>query len=378
MTLVELVVVLIFLLFSVPVLSNRIGRPSLTYVIYLIAGMALRPFLPHDLRITLGEVGHLGFVLLLFEVGLEIDVPPLRELLGPLKRALLWSAVQYPLVMIIASASGLTWERSFVAAVALTGCSVGLAFPIWMASKAESPGRKAEAMLFLVCLEAVAIILLAVSGSFIKSGLSWRLPLLIVGMVVTVMVVGYMADHSARLLAKILNATSRFRVHTIFLFVFVISAIGERMGLAAPKTAFVLGLFISRTTHEGIALVHHMRPVGQHLLIPLFLLSMGASVPTRMFLTWWALTAVCAGVLLIAVRRMVHRYLVRVPLGDAGVAVTLPNVTIAAIAASQLKTAPETGYGAGWILLASLSMTVAALALSPRASASPTATANSA
>jgi len=67
------------------------------------------------------QAGEVGFLLVLFEVGLEIDLPTLRELLPSLRFAALWSFVQYPLVLVLACASGLSLSEDLLAAAALSG-----------------------------------------------------------------------------------------------------------------------------------------------------------------------------------------------------------------------------------------------------------------
>ena len=50
----------------------------------------------------LEEAGKVGFLLLLFEVGLEIDLPPLRNFIVPLRKALWWIVLQYPVIFALA------------------------------------------------------------------------------------------------------------------------------------------------------------------------------------------------------------------------------------------------------------------------------------
>jgi Kef-type K+ transport system membrane component KefB len=64
-------------------------------------------------------------------VGLEIDLPPLRKFLAPLRRCLVWIALQYPVIFLLGRFAGLDWLDCFIAATAFTSCSVGMAHPAW-------------------------------------------------------------------------------------------------------------------------------------------------------------------------------------------------------------------------------------------------------
>lgn len=71
------------------------------------------------------------------------------------------------------------------------------------------------------------------------------------------------ADPLTRYLGQRLEHTTRWKVYVVVLFVFVVSAVGARLGRSESKTAFFLGLFMSRASHEGLALCHHLRPIGE-------------------------------------------------------------------------------------------------------------------
>ena len=61
------------------------------------------------------QAGEIGFLLLLFEVGLEIDLPRPRELTRSAAYAAKWVLLQYPVVLALARFAGLPWLESFVA-----------------------------------------------------------------------------------------------------------------------------------------------------------------------------------------------------------------------------------------------------------------------
>ena len=73
---------------------------------FVVFGLALGPLVQTDVATMVKQAGEVGFLLVLFEVGLEIDLPQLRELLPSLRFAVLWSLVQYPLVLALAMPVG--------------------------------------------------------------------------------------------------------------------------------------------------------------------------------------------------------------------------------------------------------------------------------
>ena len=93
---IETIICLILLLMAVPDLCGKLGRPALANVCFVVFGLALGPWVQTDVVTMVKEAGEVGFLLVLFEVGLEIELPKLRELLPSLRFALVWSLVQYP------------------------------------------------------------------------------------------------------------------------------------------------------------------------------------------------------------------------------------------------------------------------------------------
>ena len=116
MSAIETIICLILLLMAVPDVCRKLGRPALANVCFVVFGLALGPVVKTDVATMVKEAGEVGFLLVLFEVGLEINLPKLRELVPSLRFAAIWLLVQYPLVLALAHASGLNlpeglWRR---------------------------------------------------------------------------------------------------------------------------------------------------------------------------------------------------------------------------------------------------------------------------
>jgi Kef-type K+ transport system membrane component KefB len=61
------------------------------------------------------------------------------------------------------------------------------------------------------------------------------------------------------------------------------------MGLSAAKTAFFLGLFMSRAQFEGMSVEEYIAPISRRFLIPIFFMSLGLLIDSRMLFPHTAL-----------------------------------------------------------------------------------------
>jgi CPA2 family monovalent cation:H+ antiporter-2 len=369
MTSIELLVLLLLLVMAVPDLCAWIGRPALAYPAFVCFGILVGPFVHSEVGTMVREAGEIGFVLLLFEVGMEIDLPNWRHLKAPLLYSLRWVLPQYPLLLALARFAGLTWIEAFVAAAALSACSVGMAFAAWK----QYPGLDAQTRPFvlhvMVMLEVVAVILLATETAALGDAPTWVVALKLAGIALVIYTCSRISVHVTKLLQTVLERTTRWRLHFVALLVLAICAIGERLGLSGPKTAFFLGLFSSRVRHDGRSLEDYLAPISRRFLIPLFFASLGTQVPLGALLSEPAVMAVVAAALIIGFRHLLHARFA--PTGGDGNAYLLlcPNFTLVALAAKSLITLPGGTEIATWLLLTGLVITLCAIAALPRSEA---------
>lgn len=370
---IEIIVALLLVFMAVPDGCRWLRRPALIYPVFVIIGLLLRPLASDDVATMIREAGQIGFLLLLFEVGLEIDLPRPRELARPGLWVAKWILVQYPIVLACARLAGLDWTESFVAAAALTGCSVGMAHGAWK----QHTGLDAEARPFvlhvMVLLEVVAIVLLSVETSALAHTAPWLVALKLAGIGLVVFVVSRTAVHASRLFQTTLARTTSWRVHFVVLLVLVVCAVGERLGLAGAKTAFFLGLFMSRVQHEGKALEDYLAPLSRRFLIPLFFVALGMQIPLYLILSRVSLLAAASAAVLIIVREILHRRWLR--LGGTGDTYLLlcPNLTMVALAATAMLGAGLAPAVAAWVVLTGLFLTIASIAALPPVSPTPAA-----
>lgn len=371
MTPVELVICLLLLLLSVPDLCTRLGRPALAYVVYLVAGSVLGPLLDERVAILLSEIGKVGFVLLLFEVGLDINLPPLRHWWTPLKLVLRWVLPQIPVAMGLARVMGMSDAEALIAAVALNGCAVGMVYPAWQAFATPGPENKQHLLLWIITLEVMAILVLTATDIVIKRGIGIAFLLQLVVVFAVVIVISLTADRLTRWTGRFVIRSSKWRSHMIVLLVLVVSALAGRAGLSPPKAAFLLGLFISRTTHEGFAITRHIHGIGQRLLIPAFFLSLGASIPISLFTYREVLFAFGAMGLLFGLRDFLHRTWAKSGCAREAFLLACPNLTVVSIAAQELLHLGTHEVLVGWLVLTGAIMSAAGIVLLPGEKAAP-------
>lgn len=368
---IEIIVALLLVFMAVPDACRWFRRPALIYPLFVIIGLLLRPLATDDVSTMIREAGQIGFLLLLFEVGLEIDLPRPRELTRPGAWVAKWVLIQYPVILGCARLSGLGWTESLVAAAALTGCSVGMAHAAWKAH----PGLDAEARPFalhvMVLLEVLAIVLLSVETSLLSRTATWLVALKLAGIGLVVFLVSRSAVHASRIFQVTLARTTQWRVHFVVLLVLAVCAVGERLGLAGAKTAFFLGLFMSRVQHEGKALEDYLAPLSRRFLIPLFFVALGMQIPLYLILSRVSLLAAASAALLILVREALQRRWLR--LGGSGDSYLLlcPNLTMVALAATAMLGAGLAPAVAAWVVLTGLFLTIASIAALPPAASTP-------
>jgi Kef-type K+ transport system membrane component KefB len=362
---IEVIIVLLLLFMAVPDLCRKARRPALAFSVFVLLGFVLAPWLSTDLVTMVRQAGHVGFLLLLFEVGLEIDLPRLREFLPPLRFALLWCLAQGPLAALLAIHAGLNLQQAFVAGAALTGCSVSMAHQAWKNFSFGSESVKGFVLLVMVALEMLSIVAMAVGTTVLKDGLSWWILFRLLGITVVVVLIGRYASLLVGLVQKIITRTTHWRLHWLVLFILAICALGNRLGLDSAKTAFVLGLAMSRAKHAGMNLEAYMAPISHRFLIPLFFVSLGLQIEWGRMSAIALLLALGTAGMLLGVREVLHRRWLRSGSDGPIFLLLSPNLTLVAISASALLEFSHAPGAAAWLLVTGLFVTVPSILMLP-------------
>jgi Kef-type K+ transport system membrane component KefB len=362
---VHAVIVLLLLFMAVPDLCRKIRRPALIYSAYVVFGVVLGPLLHTDVGTMLAQAGNVGFLLLLFEVGMEIELPRLYRLVRSLRNALLLALLQVPLVLAVTHAAGYDLVQSLLAAAALTGCSVGMAYAAWKNYPGLSDLARKRLLRTMVALELWTILTLALGSGAIKEGVDLQFVSTLVAIVALMFLIVQMGPRLAPVFEWIITRTTHWRVHLLVLMILVVCSLGEWIGLDGPKTAFFLGLAMNQTRHRGMNLDEHMAPISQRFLIPIFFVALGLQIrwldPVSLALAFGT-----AG-LLLGLRMMIHNRLLKIG-GDKNAFLLLsPNLTMVARGATALLQYAHADKAATWLLLTGLFMTIPSLLLLPAA-----------
>lgn len=365
MTILEATVLLLVLLLGLPDFCRRIRRPGLLYPCYILAGVVAGALMDVGAINVWRQIGQFGFILLLFSVGLEIELPGKRETLIALGRGAVWMAWQVPLLVALAWVSGVPVPEAVVVALALSGTSVGMAYHLWEAHRFVDSVARVQFLEWIVAIEVIAILALAAAGPVMGGAVWWIVLIKLGGVVSAAVAAAILAVRGAPTLVRWLERGLHVQVHFLVLILFAVAALGERLGLSAPKTAFVLGMFISRSTHEEAALNHRLEPIRDRLFVPVFFFGLGTLVEPRMFLTVVFAGAVAAALLMFFMRRVVFgRFMAPVlRASPAAHVLSLPVLTIAAVAVEVLARNGGSGEAITWTLAAGLCLTLIAAVL---------------
>lgn len=366
MSVIETVICLILLLMAVPDLCRKIGRPALANAFFVVFGLiigavAMKP----EVKTMVEEAGQVGFLLVLFEVGLEIDLPKFRQFLPSLRYAVLWSLVQYFVIVTLAESAGLSFAQGMLAAAALGSCSLSMAYFGWKHYPGLTDAPRDFVLQIMIALEMLAIVMLSVGDVTAEHGFGWLVFLKLAGIAVAVFLISRFTTHVTKLFQRIIEKTTHWRVHFLVLLVLVICAISDHLGLTPAKAAFFLGLFMSRTEFQGQGVEDYIAPISRRFLIPIFFISLGLAVDARMIFSYISLLAFLGAFLLIGVREMLHRRWLKTG-GDNNVYLLFcPNLTMAALAATTLFSVGKNN-AATWVVLSGLFLSVISLLLLPR------------
>jgi Kef-type K+ transport system membrane component KefB len=268
--------------------SERIGIPAVVgeIVAGVIVGPSVLDLVGHgdDVLVTLGEV---GVILLLLEVGMEMDLAEL----GKVGRASLQVAtvgVVTPMVLGYVAMGAVTSDTNtklFVAA-ALTATSVGITARVFGDLRALATTEARLVLGAAVADDVMGLVVLTVVVRLVTEGSVSVLSVLwIVAVAVAFLVVGgfaglKLAEPLFAFVERVSRSTGTL-VAIAFAFALGFARLAEAAKLAPIVGAFVAGIALSRTTAAD-RIGRELRPVG-HLFIPVFFLQIGIDADVGAF-----------------------------------------------------------------------------------------------
>jgi glutathione-regulated potassium-efflux system protein KefB len=267
---------------SVPI-ARRIGLPAI--VAYLVAGIAIGPF---GLAIfataeRIVPVAELGVVMLLFLIGLELELGRLlamrRDIFGLGAAQLILTALA--IAGLIVAAGLANWRGAAVAGLALAMSATSIALQILQerGELQQDYGQRAFAILLFQDMAVVPLLavlpLIAEGGSHtgLRDGL-WAVALVAGAIALIVLAGRYLLNPLFRLLAQ----TGAREVMTAAALLVVLGAavIMQKAGMSMALGAFLAGVLLAESNyrHEFEADIEPFRG----LLLALFFMGIGMSI----------------------------------------------------------------------------------------------------
>ena len=281
---VDLIVYLAAAVIAVP-LAQRFGLGSVLG--YLIAGCVIGPWglrLISDVE-SIGQVSEFGVVLMLFLIGLELDLEELWKLRGAV---FIGGGAQIGITGVLLSAGlaalGLAWPAALIAGfgLAMSSTAIGMQVMDERNMTATPAGRTAFAILLfqdIAAIPLIAVVPLVAQlmglGHHASDQPVWQKALIAVAAIVSVIVAGrYLVRPILRIVAK---ADVR-EVFTAFALLLVVG-IAELMsyaGLSMALGAFIAGVLLASSEYRR-ALETDIEPF-KGLLLGLFFIGVGMSI----------------------------------------------------------------------------------------------------
>lgn len=250
---------------------------------YIIAGVVLGPSVLGfaETTATIEWLSELGIVLLMFMIGLELDMHQFRETLGTSLRVV---GLQILLALSAITALSFIFPLSF-GFIVLIGCVISLsstavAINVLKELRQEhtDSGKLATSILVAQDLAVVPmlIIIQLVGGDGITTSAIIRACVSLAVVIVTLGGIMYMSHHP-RLMAKIksifMHGIDQPALAAVA-FIFTASAISGLAGLSSAYGAFVLGLALRNMGDLGETYKQAIEPIHD-LLLMIFFLSIG-------------------------------------------------------------------------------------------------------
>src|SRR3954471_6284681 len=268
-------------------LAERVRVPPV--VAEIVAGIVVGPSVlglvgNGDVLRTLGE---LGVVLLLLEVGMEMDLGELGRV-GKTSMAVATIGVVSPLVLGLGAmlAIGDDFNTSLFVAAALTATSVGITARVFGDLGALSTSEAQVVLGAAVADDVMGLIVLTVVVRVVTEGTVSLLSVLLILLgAVAFLVVGgavalWLAPHLFTWVERVSRSAGTL-VALALAFTLAFAELADVANLAVVVGAFVAGLALGRTRQRD-RIRRELAPVG-HLFIPVFFLAIGIEVDISSF-----------------------------------------------------------------------------------------------
>jgi Kef-type K+ transport system membrane component KefB len=284
--------------------SERVGVPPV--VGEILAGVLVGPSMldivgQDDVLRVLGE---LGVILLLLEVGMEMDLGELRAVgRASLSVATVGVAVPFVAGLGVGTAYGMDGSEALFVAAALTATSVGITARVFGDLRALASVEARTVLGAAVADDVMGLVILTVVTRIVSEGnISVGSLLWIVAVAVGFLVI--MTGVGVRIVPPLFAVVSRHSrsagtlVAVALAFTLAIAELADQAQLAPIVGAFVAGLALGRAP-SAERIRRELTPVG-HLLIPVFFLQIGIDADISRFVDPYVL-GMAAALLAVAI-----------------------------------------------------------------------------
>ncbi|MDY6770338.1 MAG: cation:proton antiporter [Candidatus Nanohaloarchaea archaeon] len=235
----------------------------------------------------IAALAELGLLILMFEIGLDIDVDRVKDRWEEsLKYATVSFFVPATLLFITLYAWLMQPYVALLIAVGLSSTAMAVVSPLMDRRNIDSTLIKDAAMFSEMI--GISLLVAFVQGQNAPSGSLITQAFAIFGFVMfAIFIVPRLVDK-----LKFLSSKSAVNVETklVLFIVIALALVSEQLGTHAATGAFMAGLFFSESTHRGLQLEERISPIAD-LMVPIFFFRIGTQLP---------LTAVTRDVLLAA------------------------------------------------------------------------------
>ncbi len=284
--LVDILVVLVAAKIAAEI-ADRINIPAVVAEIFagVLVGPSVLGFVePNEVISTLAE---LGVILLLLEVGMEMDLRELRSV-GRASIAVAVIGVVVPMITGIAAGIGLGFEGKeavFVGA-ALTATSVGITARVFGDLRALASVEARTVLGAAVADDILGLVILTVVTRIVTEGSVSALGIvevtvIAIGFVVVATIVGLRIAPPIFATIRRHSRSSGTLVAAALAFTLALAELAHAAELAPIIGAFVAGLALARTS-SAERIRTELAPVG-HLFIPIFFLQIGIDADVDAF-----------------------------------------------------------------------------------------------
>lgn len=285
------IALVLFLAFLGGTFLNRLRLPSM--VGYILAGALIGPGLL-GLQGPSAEIqwlSELGIILLLFLLGLEIDINRFRRSLATALSATLWQvALGLAIVLPIGYFVGLSFPLALIIAFLVALSSTAIAIGMLKDLGAEGSHTERLATAILVAQDILVIPMLLMVSAF-GSGTPDALTLLrlsatLVAVVASMWAIFHMCQSPlwCTRIDRLLSLGKKQPVIAGMAFCFGAAALTGALGLSTAYGAFMFGLLIGNAGVAGNSYRNAVEPI-RDLLLMVFFLSIGLMLDVRFVLS---------------------------------------------------------------------------------------------